>query len=125
MNVMVKRSNPLHVVFVDWDWAGKNGEVEYPVSINPDIPRHSTAVGLAPIEKIHDIFMFERLFPSLASSTRLSLFKPEKKLTVSKYLENFNCIAYYKQHFRYDIIGVFKAQNPRKYHLTGFWTKYV
>ena len=70
VNVVVKRSNLLHVVFVDWDWAGKNGEVEYPVSINPNIPRHSTAVGLAPIEKIHDIFMFERLFPSLASKEK-------------------------------------------------------
>ena len=55
----------LGVVMIDWDWAGVGGRVKYPISLNPNIPQHQDAMALCPIQKEHDIFMFDQLFASL------------------------------------------------------------
>lgn len=67
VNILVRRSDAdsaVNIVFVDWDWAGKDGEVNYPLSINPDIPRHPEAKALKAIRIDHDEFMFQNLFSS-------------------------------------------------------------
>ena len=51
----------LHVVLVDWDWAGVDGIVKYPISLNPNIPRYQDAKALCPIQKEHDMFIFDQL----------------------------------------------------------------
>ncbi|RPB19040.1 hypothetical protein L211DRAFT_795113, partial [Terfezia boudieri ATCC MYA-4762] len=68
VNVMARREHSeslLHVVLIDWDWAGRDGMVNYPISINPEIPRHPDAMGLRSIRKEHDVFMFEEMFSGL------------------------------------------------------------
>ena len=32
--------NKVEIVFVDWDWAGREEEVEYPLTMNMEICRH-------------------------------------------------------------------------------------
>ncbi|RUS19541.1 hypothetical protein BC937DRAFT_87321 [Endogone sp. FLAS-F59071] len=67
VNILVRYSDAdsvVNVVFVDWDWAGKDGEVNYPLSINPIIPRHPEAKALKAIRIGHDEFMFQNLFSS-------------------------------------------------------------
>src|SRR5258708_1533826 len=57
VNIMVcgpAGGSPLRVVLVNWDWAGVDGIVKYPISLNPDIPRHQDAMALCPIQKEHD-----------------------------------------------------------------------
>ncbi|KAJ7934962.1 hypothetical protein B0H13DRAFT_551032 [Mycena leptocephala] len=46
--------NHSQVLVVDWDWAGVNGEVTYPVALNPAVPRPDGAVAGAVIEMAHD-----------------------------------------------------------------------
>lgn len=68
VNVMARREHSeslLHVVLIDWDWAGRDGMVNYPISINPEIPRHPDAMGLRSIKKEHDVFMVEAMFSGL------------------------------------------------------------
>ena len=50
------------ILFIDWDWAGKAGEVKYPSMLNPKITRHQNAVARQPIRKEHDDHMLEVMF---------------------------------------------------------------
>jgi len=54
--------NSTDVIFVDWDWAGKDGVALYPLTMNPDIPRHVQAKADGPICKSHDLYMVEQIF---------------------------------------------------------------
>jgi len=68
MNIMVYRpdgDSPLHVVLVGWGCAGVDGTVKSPITLNSNMPRHQNAMVLCPIQKRHDMFMFDQLFTSL------------------------------------------------------------
>ena len=43
------------VKIVDWDWAGAQGSVEYPISINLQVPRAAAVGGGATIDMAHDM----------------------------------------------------------------------
>ena len=46
---------------IDFDWAGKAGEVKYPVFISSSIDWPAGVQGLAPIQKEHDLAMLDLL----------------------------------------------------------------
>jgi len=43
------------VKIVDWDWAGAQGSVEYPISINLQVPCAAAVGGGATIDMAHDM----------------------------------------------------------------------
>ena len=50
-------------MLVDFDWAGKEGEVHYPINVNRiDIKRPDGARGGLPIQKDHDLEMLDTMF---------------------------------------------------------------
>lgn len=46
---------------INFDWAGKEGEVKYPVSISSSIDWPAGVKGLAHIRKEHDLVMLDTL----------------------------------------------------------------
>ncbi|KAI6096220.1 glycosyltransferase family 20-domain-containing protein [Pisolithus sp. B1] len=54
-NIMVTPNNKVTVQLIDFDWAGKDGEVVYPVSISSQINWPTGIEGLMPIERQHDL----------------------------------------------------------------------
>jgi hypothetical protein len=51
------------LLFLDFDWAGPDGEVKYPLNVDGiNIKRHDEAYGGAVIRKEHDLVMAEHLF---------------------------------------------------------------
>ncbi|KAI6126839.1 hypothetical protein F5141DRAFT_1248665 [Pisolithus sp. B1] len=54
-NIMVTPDDEVTVRLIDFDWAGKDGEVLYPITISPDIPWLEGVAELMPIEKRHDL----------------------------------------------------------------------
>ncbi|CAG8606856.1 1131_t:CDS:2, partial [Paraglomus occultum] len=50
------------ILFIDWDWAGKEGEARYPPTMNPKISRHQNAVAHQLIWKEHDDHMLDIMF---------------------------------------------------------------
>ncbi|EPQ56756.1 hypothetical protein GLOTRDRAFT_128693 [Gloeophyllum trabeum ATCC 11539] len=66
VNILVRNAasdGQPRILLVDWDWAGREGEVRYPRNISPDIPRHQDAVAGAIIKRSHDVKMVDDLFP--------------------------------------------------------------
>ena len=64
-NIMVKkRDGDLAWILIDFDWAGNEGEVEYPMLVNnsPSLGRPADAHDGLPILAEHDDFMFEHVF---------------------------------------------------------------
>ncbi len=64
-NIMVKRSGGSEFMLVNFDWAGRIGEVNYPKFLNTDpaIGRPLGAIGCTPILAEHDNHMIKQLFP--------------------------------------------------------------
>lgn len=68
VNVMVHREwdsskEAQKLQLLDFDWAGLEGEVEYPLNVDrKHITRHNEVHGGAVITKGHDLFMVNRLF---------------------------------------------------------------
>lgn len=63
-NIMVKGTGEPGFMLVDFDWAGRIGEVNYPKFLNPDpaIGRPIAAKDCTPILAEHDDHMFQQLF---------------------------------------------------------------
>ncbi|RDB15242.1 hypothetical protein Hypma_004767 [Hypsizygus marmoreus] len=61
INVLVRKTDaatgPGSVLLIDWDWAGRDGDVRYPYSINPEIARPEGAVAGSLISRDHDLWM--------------------------------------------------------------------
>ncbi|KAI6023495.1 hypothetical protein BKA83DRAFT_119484, partial [Pisolithus microcarpus] len=55
-NVIVTPSDEITAWLIDFDWAGKDGKVTYPVSINKELTWAKGMEGLNPIDKEHDLF---------------------------------------------------------------------
>ncbi|KAI6023542.1 hypothetical protein BKA83DRAFT_10528, partial [Pisolithus microcarpus] len=55
-NVIVTPSDEITARLIDFDWAGKDGEVTYPVLINKELVWAKGVEALRPIEKEHDLF---------------------------------------------------------------------
>ncbi|KIK17415.1 hypothetical protein PISMIDRAFT_685324 [Pisolithus microcarpus 441] len=55
-NVIVTPSDEITAWLIDFDWAGKDGKVMYPVSINKELTWAKGTEGLNPIDKEHDLF---------------------------------------------------------------------
>ncbi|KAI6146435.1 hypothetical protein BKA82DRAFT_4160336, partial [Pisolithus tinctorius] len=64
MNIMVLESDMTEFMFVDFDWAGKIGEVRYPLNVNREIWRPSGVFDGALIEAEHDLAMLEQITTS-------------------------------------------------------------
>ncbi|CAG8577618.1 533_t:CDS:1 [Ambispora leptoticha] len=85
------------VKFIDFDWAGKDGEARYPESLNPQINWHKE-VGLhKPIRSSHDLHLVEVTFSPPIETVRRSLcawnrtyYNPEKKQSLL-FLVHFFC----------------------------------
>lgn len=61
-NIMASENDPKKFMFIDFDWAGKVGEVRYPVGVNfTEIIRPSRARDGELINIYDDQFMFRRL----------------------------------------------------------------
>ncbi|KAG1848834.1 hypothetical protein C8R48DRAFT_641478 [Suillus tomentosus] len=57
-NIMIRKDGKVQLI--DFDWAGRKGEVKYPVSISPAINWPKGAQGLGPILEEHDRDMLVR-----------------------------------------------------------------
>lgn len=63
-NVLLSRSG--RVKIIDFDWAGKDGEVMYPSDLSMNINWHPDVLEqtkLVPIQQTHDQFMLQQLLP--------------------------------------------------------------
>jgi len=60
-NILVNKDG---VKIVDWDWAGRPGDVKYPISINPQVPRAAAARGDVTIVEAHDMETVRLIFQS-------------------------------------------------------------
>lgn len=49
------------VLFIDRDWAGKEGQASYPITMNPNI-RHQDAVPHQYIFQVNDNYMLDIMF---------------------------------------------------------------
>jgi hypothetical protein len=66
INILVDvTANNNDVKIVDWDWAGCPGSVEYPISINPEVPRAAAVRGGMTIEIAHDMETVGMIFNDL------------------------------------------------------------
>jgi len=62
-NIMVKKGVSLGIMLVDLDWAGKIGEVQYPMNVNDvDIRRPDGAYDNQFILPQHDMTMIDFMF---------------------------------------------------------------
>ena len=62
-NILVDvTSNNNGVRIVDWDWAGRSGDVKYPTSINFQVPRAAAARGNVDIVQAHDMETVHLIF---------------------------------------------------------------
>ncbi|KAH8924591.1 hypothetical protein BT69DRAFT_1349368 [Atractiella rhizophila] len=62
VNLLVSQSDPVRVMLVDFDWAGKMGEVKYPMNVNrKDMWRPEGAVDGALIKAEHDMSMLDQI----------------------------------------------------------------
>ncbi|KAI6010403.1 hypothetical protein BKA83DRAFT_102848, partial [Pisolithus microcarpus] len=60
-NLIVTPNNEVTIRLIDFDWAGKDGEVMYPISINLGLLWAEGVGRLKPIEKQHDLFRLNRI----------------------------------------------------------------
>jgi hypothetical protein len=51
---------PVRVAFIDWDWAGRDGEARYALGLNARIASPEGATGGAPITRAHDVDLLSR-----------------------------------------------------------------
>ena len=61
-NILVNTADNDDVKIVDWDWAGHPGSVEYPISINLEVPRAAVVEGGATIDRAHDVETVHLIF---------------------------------------------------------------
>ncbi|KAF9489886.1 hypothetical protein BDN71DRAFT_1593183 [Pleurotus eryngii] len=64
-DVSMESDKQADILLVDFDWAGREGDVRYPHNVNPDITRSPGAVSGAVILASHDIWMYEHLVSSM------------------------------------------------------------
>ncbi|KAI6098167.1 hypothetical protein F5141DRAFT_1066987 [Pisolithus sp. B1] len=72
-NILVTPGDELTVRLINFDWAGKDGEVVYPISILPDVRWPTGVVGLMPIEKQHDLSNLERIIRSIETGAGMDV----------------------------------------------------
>lgn len=62
-NVMVKKSDTMDIMLIDFDWAGEIGKVRYPMNVNigPLLPRPDGAFDGELIKPEHDIDMLDMM----------------------------------------------------------------
>lgn len=65
-NIMVTPDDEITVRLIDFDWAGKDGEVQYPVLISPSIQWPAGVKALMPIEKQHDLSSLQNIMNTCA-----------------------------------------------------------
>lgn len=64
-NILVSKSDPRQRMIIDFDWAGRLGEVCYPMNVNSvDIWRPKGVADEDPLLAEHDMSMLERLLPA-------------------------------------------------------------
>ncbi|KAI0708169.1 hypothetical protein C8T65DRAFT_576351 [Cerioporus squamosus] len=65
VNVLVRnddaRADCPDILIVDWDWAGRAGQVVYPRGINTHLARPADALAAEEIKAEHDVWMADRL----------------------------------------------------------------
>ncbi|KAF8169587.1 hypothetical protein K438DRAFT_1983191 [Mycena galopus ATCC 62051] len=65
VNVLVRNAmsdGSADIILVDWNWAGKEGDVKYHANLHPTVPCVPGAVAGAPISRSHDMNMVYRLY---------------------------------------------------------------
>ncbi|RPD56968.1 hypothetical protein L226DRAFT_468014 [Lentinus tigrinus ALCF2SS1-7] len=71
VNVLVRNddapANRPDILIVDWDWAGRAGEVVYPRNINRQLARPADALAAEKIKAEHDLWMADRLLERVFS----------------------------------------------------------
>jgi serine/threonine protein kinase len=68
-NLLVRTDDEVGCMLVDFDWAGKEGEVHYPINVNRiGITRPDEARDGLPIKKEHDLEMIKIMFDSRSLS---------------------------------------------------------
>jgi hypothetical protein len=70
VNMMTRRQwsseeNARNIFLLDFDWAGRQGAIEYPPNLNPEVDRHEGAKDGAQITQEHDRFMVDCIFGDL------------------------------------------------------------
>jgi serine/threonine protein kinase len=64
LNVLVRKAGGKEgnlILLVDWDWAGRMGEVKYPINLNPAVSRPKEAAKATVIKASHDDAMADLL----------------------------------------------------------------
>lgn len=80
-NLLVRTDGELGFMVVDFDWAGKEGEVTYPINVNHiDIKRPDGARDGLPIQKAHDLEMLDRMFGTCAETHDLSCMDEDSQM---------------------------------------------
>ncbi|KAI6134394.1 hypothetical protein EV401DRAFT_2204424 [Pisolithus croceorrhizus] len=72
-NIMVTPNDKVTVRLIDFDWAGKDGEVVYPVSISSQIDWPTGVEGLMPIERRHDLSNLARIVADVERDTAMEV----------------------------------------------------
>ncbi|CAG8838437.1 38653_t:CDS:2, partial [Gigaspora margarita] len=74
-NIMAKYKNgEIDIKFVDFDWAGREGEAKYPESLNPTINWHLDVGWHKLIKREHDNHLVDNIYLSIMSD-----YEPSKK----------------------------------------------
>ena len=58
-----------HAMIIDFDWSGLDGEVFYPMGLNPELQWPPGCGTAMPIRKADDLFMFEKLLEETGDSS--------------------------------------------------------
>ncbi|KAI6023018.1 hypothetical protein BKA83DRAFT_3629477 [Pisolithus microcarpus] len=72
-NIMVTPGDKVAVQLIDIDWAGKDGEVVYPVSISSHIQWPTGVAGLKRIKKEHDLSNLARILTRFETDTGMEI----------------------------------------------------
>lgn len=80
-NLLVRIDGELRFMLVDFDWAGKEGEVRYPINDNRnDIKRPDGARDGLPIQKDHDLEILDRMFGTSTETHDLSCMDEDSQM---------------------------------------------
>lgn len=71
--ILVTPGDKVAVRLIDFDWAGKDGEVVYLISILPGVRWPTGVVGLTPIEKQHDLSNLARIIMSIETGAGMDV----------------------------------------------------
>ncbi|KAI5992796.1 hypothetical protein EDD15DRAFT_2167901 [Pisolithus albus] len=72
-NIMVTPGDKATVQLIDFDWAGKDGEVVYPVSISSDVQWPTGVADLMPIKREHDLSNLARIVTRIETDTGMEI----------------------------------------------------